>query len=612
MPAFGVILGYAGGVKDGKSDKAPRIYVGGPGSVTLSEIRASTNVSKTAGLFQVAPGVWHLRCDIMLTNGARLVLHGTKIGGDVNELRLQSNNEPTDQYETNIVSITADWGSIDIRSTLITTWDDEVNGPDTEYTTFKRSFIRVRSYLDDDFVTPHESRMDIIDSEISHLGSHNPESYGLTWKVNPPKCSSADSKTPCPEYVFSTNLYGLVNVYGDIKNSHIHNNFFGVYTFGAYGMQMINNEVDHNVWYGFDPHDDSDYLVIEHNNVHHNGTHGIIASQRCDHLIIRDNTSWSNQRCGIMLHRYDVDSIIENNRCLNNQDSGIALFATSRDIVRSNICLGNVASGIRCSVGASDNLIEGNEFGDGVAFGLYLYKGNDPPAPGDDGHPRRNVFTNNWVHGNKNSGIFVTGGDANVFAGNRFEANTGPLLFVNGLGNVLSSNSIPAGVVVQTQGSTTAGATTIFRNQPLVSVQVDAFSSATFEDPLGRVFDPEEGGIDNTLSPSGTSMALTTVDIDKTSTVTRRNLQVVPNAGLLLVAVTIWNTSGDLTKRWTVQIGSSTRSIAFKVGDLAPSTPYRVLKNGVTTQYTSDANGAISFTDSAVLTGSVEYIVMHL
>src|SRR5438477_8131816 len=123
--AFAVILGYAGGIKDGKSDKPPRIYVGGPGSATLSDIRASTNVSKSAGLFQIAPGVWHLRCDIVVTNGAKLILHGTKIGGDVNELRLQSNNDPdSEPSDTNIVSITADWGFIDIRSTFITSWDD--------------------------------------------------------------------------------------------------------------------------------------------------------------------------------------------------------------------------------------------------------------------------------------------------------------------------------------------------------------------------------------------------------------------------------------------------------------------------------------------------------
>jgi len=594
--AYGdVAIRFASGVSSGNP---PRIYVSGSGSATLTDIKTAL---PHAPLIALAPAVWHLRCELYMTDGARLVLHGTKIGGDVNELRLMSNNNSSDT--NGIVSITADWGEIDIRSTLITSWDDEVNGPDTEYTTYRRSFIRVRSYLDDDMVTPHESRMDIIDSEISHLGSHNAESYGLTWKVNPPKNVPFDQPL--------TNLYSLVNVYGDIKNTHIHNNFFGVYTFGAFGMQMVNNEVDHNVWYGFDPHDDSDYLVIENNNVHHNGTHGIIASQRCDHLIIRNNTSWENQRCGIMLHRYDTYSLIEGNRCLNNLDSGIALFATSLDTVRSNVCIGNASSGIRCSVGASDNVIIGNEFGNGAAFGLYLYKGNDPPAVGDDGHPKRNQFIGNLVHDNGNSGIFITSGDANLFTGNIFTANLGPLLFVNGLGNILDSNSIPLGLVVQTQGSPSSAATTLIRNQPSVGVQVDAYSSTSFEDPLGRVFDPEEGDIDNTLTPTGSSLALTTGQIGKTSNVNLRNFYVVPNAGIALVAITVWNTSGDLSKRWTIQAGSATKSIAYRVGDLAPNTPYNVLKNGVGTKYTSDASGFLSFQDAAVLTGSAEFIVMH-
>src|SRR5580765_4858732 len=81
--AHGASMNYSAGVLDPRtgSDKPPRITVTGPGSVTLSDIKAG--VSKSAPLFQVAPGVWHLRCELFLENGARLVLHGTKIGGDV-------------------------------------------------------------------------------------------------------------------------------------------------------------------------------------------------------------------------------------------------------------------------------------------------------------------------------------------------------------------------------------------------------------------------------------------------------------------------------------------------------------------------------------------------
>jgi len=69
-----------------------RIYVTGPGSAMLSDLKAAL---PNAPLTQVAPGVWHLRADLQVENGATLVLYGTKIGGDVNQLRLQSNNSLT-------------------------------------------------------------------------------------------------------------------------------------------------------------------------------------------------------------------------------------------------------------------------------------------------------------------------------------------------------------------------------------------------------------------------------------------------------------------------------------------------------------------------------------
>ena len=311
-----------------------RIYITGPGSASLSDVK--TFLPK-APLEQVSPGVWHLRANLVVEQGARLVLYGTKIGGDVNQLRLQSNNNGTNYA---VINILADWGNIDIRSTSITSWDDAVNGPDTEQYGLNRAFIRIRSTLGEDGVTPHESRMDILDSDVGYLGSHDAEAYGLVWKV-------LEAKDPNHRpYGALTNLYGLVNVYGNILRSRLHHNYFGMYSFGAYGMQMLDNEVDHNVGYGFDPHDDSDYLVIERNNVHHNGAHGIIASQRCNNIIIRNNISWNNGHNGIMLHRYCDDSLIEGNRSFGNGDSGIALFDNYRTIVRGNTCLGNFTAGI--------------------------------------------------------------------------------------------------------------------------------------------------------------------------------------------------------------------------------------------------------------------------
>ena len=574
------------------SESSYRIYVTGPGSATLSDIKAGMPNAK---LTQVTPGVWHLRANLVMEKGARLVLHGTKIGGDVNELRLQSNNDGSSNA---FVYLSADWGSIDIRSTSITSWDDAANGPDTESGALRRAFIRVRSSLDPDGRTPNESRMDVIDSDIGYLGSHDAEAYGLTWKV---------IESPTDHYGALTNLYNLVNVYGDMIHSRVHHCYFGHYSFGSFGQQLRDNEMDHNVGYGFDPHDDSDYLVIEGNNVHHNGWHGIIASQRCNNTIIRNNTSWANGGNGIMLHRYCNDSLIENNRSFHNGDSGIALFDNARTIVRGNICLQNFNAGIRLSVGAQDNLIENNEFAHGANYGLYLYKGGDLPFPGDDGHPKRNRFVNNRIHHNGNVGIFLTTGDDNVFSGNIFEANANSFTLINGKRNRFESNAIPRDVVVRTTGAADFLASTFARNQPVLSFQLDLFSTMTFEDLTGRVFDPEESGIPTTAGVNNSALTLATTQIGKASSVQLRNLTVKPDAGTVAVTVMVWNLAGNLNKRWLAQASSSTRRITYRIGDLTPNTEYVLLRNGIELEHESDNTGTISFTETSVTTGVVDY-----
>src|SRR5881394_2545398 len=307
-----------------------RIYVEGGGSATLSDIKAGLP-NAPLDLVDATNHIWLLRANVQIRDGTTLVLHGSSGGGDVDLLRLQSNNSSA---SNSVVSVTADWGRIDIKNTHITSWDDAVNGPDTEYQTFGRAFVRVRSRLAADGVTALESRMDIVNSEISYLGYDASESYGLAWKVT--------GRHPDP----TKSIYDVVNVYGDVLGSHLHHNFWGVYSFGLEGGRWLTNEVDHNAGYGFDPHDDSDHLLIEGNNVHHNGglgrgTHGIIASRRCDHLIIRNNRSWANAENGIMLHRHSDDCLVENNETFQNGDSGIALFDVDRTTVRNNLCLSN-------------------------------------------------------------------------------------------------------------------------------------------------------------------------------------------------------------------------------------------------------------------------------
>ena len=67
--------------------------------------------------------------------GAKLVLHGSPVGGDVDELRLKSNNLSGNTF----IMVRADWGTVDIDSTKITSWDESASGPDTKYAQYGRA-----------------------------------------------------------------------------------------------------------------------------------------------------------------------------------------------------------------------------------------------------------------------------------------------------------------------------------------------------------------------------------------------------------------------------------------------------------------------------------------
>ena len=142
------------------------VYVTGDVECTLTEIKQFGSQSIPLTLLDPTNKIWFLGAKLFLREGAKLVLHGSPVGGDVDGLRLKSNNATS---TNNFVMIQADWGTVDIDSTKITSWNEITGGPDTEYTQYKRAYIRVRSRLGSDGVTPRESRMDIKNSDIGYL-----------------------------------------------------------------------------------------------------------------------------------------------------------------------------------------------------------------------------------------------------------------------------------------------------------------------------------------------------------------------------------------------------------------------------------------------------------
>jgi parallel beta-helix repeat protein len=606
--SFAVAYRYAG--------SSDRIYVTGPGNATLSDIKTAV---PSAPLVLVDPvnKVWRLDTDMFVENGARLKLYGPAIGGDVRELRLKSEStRATNAY----VELRADWGWLDIRNTKITSWDSRTNGPNTR-TNFGRAFIHARSRLDPDGHTAHESRMDVLNSEIAYLGHHATEAYGLTWKV-------VDTTAIYVPPGSGKTLFDLVNVYGDIMNSHIHHNFFGVYSYGHFGGHWATNEVDHNFAYGFDPHDDSDNLVIENNHVHHNGWHGIIASKRCDHGILRNNITHDNgldrtnpHGNGIMLHRSSNDWLVENNQSYNNPDSGVAIFASDRTIIRNNLCRSNLNAGIRLSVGSDNNRVEGNQVLNSGGNGFFMFEGTDPPEI-DEGELlpsarcQQNTFTNNFVNVYGREAVKVQNADLNVFAGNVFIGTATILRFEGSTNNAVASNVLPSDTLAKLVGSITNTSpkftSTTFAGQPRLILQVDPLSTGRFTDKSGAMFISILTNVPTFIYPTGSVATLTSAKVGTgPGLVLTRNFFGVPNTGSAQININTWNTGGNnRTKAWTVRASSATLQITYRVGDLRPNTVYDVRRNSARVlNVRADGQGYISFTSSPGATTPVNYTV---
>lgn len=356
------------------SVRASEVTIRGNIQCTLSDL--SRMVPEEA-LERVGPGaVWYLKVGLVLQEGARLEVQGTDVGGDVDELRLRSN---THQW----ASIIADWGIVKIVSTRVLSWSDELQGPDSDPTQ-PRPFLSARSFMDDD--VPRESTMTLVDSEVSHLGYAQGQSYGLSWKAGGTGPSGSNSP-----------LFQRLKVYGHVERCHIHHNYMGIYTWGAYQMRMVDNHIHDNVLYGIDPHDNSRQLLIQGNETYHNGRHGIICSKHCSELTIINNHSHHNGGHGIMLHMFVTDSRVEGNLVESNGESGIAIFNSHGNVIRDNLSVGN-RFGIRAYQGSENNLVEHNTVEGNEGVGIYF-------APGGGEPPRDNRVVLNVIVNNGSSGV---------------------------------------------------------------------------------------------------------------------------------------------------------------------------------------------------------------
>lgn len=573
---------------------------------TLTEIAAAC---PKAPLRRLDKSTWRLDADLVVERGATLVLQGAARGGDVDTLLLRS---AASARKTEVSAITARYGTILIEGVKITSWDPATGGPDTDPRVPKgappdargRAFIRAISYMEGG--TPRESRMDIIDSDLGHLGYYAPESYGVSYKAR--GCDAANLR-----------VCDALNVYGKQIGSRFHHNYFGTYTYNAYGMDFIGNEYDHNVSYGLDPHDDSDHLIITGNAFHHNGNHGLICSQRCDHLTITKNVSRANgvpgqapeggeERTGdlvtgIMLHRGVTDSLVADNVIEDHPTgSGIAVFDSVGNVIRNNKIV-NARYGLRYSVGTRDTKTLGNVVVGSGRNAVFTYRGKDKAGyTGTSGRPANLLFSGNTFDGAGAEIVSLHDSDGVRFTGNTFTGRTGPVRMQNSTNTVFVGNTAPPSLTYLN-----LGASAVFQNNTgPVRTAVDAGGSVTFTTADGAVY---AGSAATTLTPSGSSVTLRSRQLG-TSPVTVTNAQVkaVPTAGSALVRVTRTDSSVRLEV-----VGRPGVPVDYVVEGLRPGKVYAVTLGGTTiTTATASATGKVRFRAAPPTGTAVVYRVAEL
>jgi parallel beta-helix repeat protein len=310
-------------------------------------------------------------------------------------------------------------GTIVIDGVKITSWDDAKKDYDLDPAD-GRAFL----------VAKLGSRMDVAGAEIAYLGYESPpkgdaSNYGISWQI--PNGSAG-------QYLLT----------GHVHDSRFHHNYFGAYTFGATAMEWRGNQLYDNVRYGLDPHDDSNYFLIERNRTYGNGSHGIILSKRCIGNLIQHNTSYNNGLHGIMLHEDTNGNVVRANVAYGNRD-GLALFDAHNNAIIGNSVYNN-ERGIRLNDGSSSNLIARNRINGQRQYGLYLYGAADGNA----------LEENELMH---NDAALYLKSSGNALKRNVVQASgIGVYLVGEARGNVLSGNVVGSSFRYDVYTKTEAGA----------------------------------------------------------------------------------------------------------------------------------------------------------
>lgn len=406
------------------------ILVNGVGAtVTLADIQAGVSGDSPNHLLNLGNGSWQLNTSISI--GAGVTLNLTPEDG-VKELRLRSEKNsatltPTPNYDyTSFVFLRTYNGSINIERIKLYSWDDAAQKVDEDYN-------NGRAYL----LAKYVAVLNIRDAVISYLGSGDGESYGISWRD-----------------INETNSTVLrTRVTGDVVNSEIHHNYYGIYTFQASDMVFQGNKFHHNVRYGFDPHDFTHSVLVENNSAYNNGAHGFIISRGCNNFIIRNNKAYDNsdpgtsEAHGFMLdpgsptsadpQAPSYDNVLENNEAYNNEGFGLRILGSINNQVMNNYFHHNQV-GVSVDDKSTGNLIQNNRLEQNREHGLILLE-----------NANNNTVLGNQIIGNSSHGLYLRSNN-NLVRNNTIQLNRMDGVYVwTAVGNsIVQNNQIISNTII--------------------------------------------------------------------------------------------------------------------------------------------------------------------
>ena len=383
-----IIVGSASGVPNGSQ------------AITLPELAAALGAQGfTALLLDQGNGSWLLKANVLLNPTAQLVVTSATI----KELRLES-------ILGNFINITAQRGGyLLIDGIKLTSWDSAGNTVD-QNTTDGRSYL----------IAQEGGRMDISNSEVAYLGWGANEVSGLIWRkrLNPVEPTTGAT--------------------GTVQNNDIHDNYYGLFAAGAYGLQVAGNQVHNNLGYGIAVRDSAENLKVAGNNIYANGDNGIVLGRLAQNNQVQDNQVHDHALDGIALEQGATNNLISANIAFNNR-TGIALSQSSTNQVQNNN-LHNNATGIRVEAKfnpnaladnlATNNQIVTNTIDSNTDYGIYLYSRAD-----------RNTLAGNTITKSGINGIYIKSG-GNVLRANTVSSNA------TGIAILSDPDTLPAGAIL--------------------------------------------------------------------------------------------------------------------------------------------------------------------